>query len=511
MASNESKGHKKYTESSCQAASSDDTELMMVLSKHRETFEAVALVSAAIGIGMRKVNDEFDILRQVVKARSALLLLEESTERIADILGYLSENPITSAVQVILVLNQHQIEDSISHYPVVIELIRSPFEIIELQFRINSVLRSQSCYAAYDELLNQKMKELQDFQSVMIESFATLAEYRDPDTGEHITRTQNYVKALAIDLRRHGHYLEELSDEAIELMYLSVPLHDIGKIGVPDDILLKPSRLTQEEFEVMKRHAELGHDALLRTREKIRDNAFLKYADDVAYTHQEKWDGTGYPRGLMGSEIPLVGRLMAVADVYDALISARVYKPAMTHAEAMTYIQEQSGTHFDPVVSASAVRLAETFKNIAHTYEDTAKADAGRGALANWVSEGFLKSVLVVDDSRLIRSILNNQFENIGLSCTTAGDGREALALATQQHYDLILTDIDMPIMDGYSFAKALRAQLELPPPIIGMTASDFETKLEEIKSKGLDGLLLKPVDFKRLALSLHRIFLARG
>lgn len=490
----------------------DGTEYLMVLAEQTQTLEAVASATAAIGVEMRVVPDAFDVIREVVKSRSMLLLLEASPERVSEILSYLSTNPLTTSVQVLLVVQEKAgLESSYFELPSVIEIIRSPVDAVELQFRLNSLLRSQSCYMAYDELLNQKMKELQDFQSVMIESFATLAEYRDPDTGEHITRTQNYVKALALDLRRHGHYLEELSDEAIELMYLSVPLHDIGKIGVPDDILLKPSRLTHEEFEVMKRHAELGHEALMRTREKIRDNAFLKYADDVAYTHQEKWDGTGYPRGLKGNEIPLVGRLMAVADVYDALISERIYKPALPHDEAMAYILDQAGTHFDPLVSESAARLADTFKNIAHTYEDTAMSDTGRGALNRWVAEGFLKTVLVVDDSRFIRSILSNQFEHMGLACTTAGDGLQALQLASNNTYDLILTDIDMPIMDGYSFAKALRDIVQLPPPIIGMTASDFDTKLEEIKVKGLDGLLLKPVDFKRLALNLQRIFLARG
>jgi putative two-component system response regulator len=142
-------------------------------------------------------------------------------------------------------------------------------------------------------------------------------------------------------------------------------LHDIGKVGVPDQILLKPARLTPEEFEEMKKHTTYGHNILSRLVKRLPNNNFLKLADLIAWTHHEKWDGSGYPRSLKGDEIPIPGRLMAIADVYDALISPRVYKPAMPNEEAVALIMSQAGTHFDPDVAAAFSELGETFQFVA--------------------------------------------------------------------------------------------------------------------------------------------------
>jgi putative two-component system response regulator len=157
----------------------------------------------------------------------------------------------------------------------------------------------------------------------MIESLATLAEYRDPETGGHIKRTQNYVKALAMHLKRHPRFCTALDDTSIELIYLSAPLHDIGKVGIRDDILLKTARLSAEEFDEMKNHTTLGAEVLRITEQKMGTSTFLRHARDIAYSHHEKWDGGGYPLGLKADDIPISGRLMAVADVYDAIISKR--------------------------------------------------------------------------------------------------------------------------------------------------------------------------------------------
>ncbi|MDK9718546.1 MAG: HD domain-containing protein, partial [Trichlorobacter sp.] len=202
---------------------------------------------------------------------------------------------------------------------------------------------------------------------------ASLAETRDNETGNHIRRTQLYVKLLAEKLRHNPRFSAELNkDKAIDLLVKSAPLHDIGKVGIPDRILLKPGRFEPDEFEVMKRHTALGRDAIITAEESLDlELPFLHYAKEIAYTHQEKWDGSGYPEGLSGDDIPVSGRIMAVADVYDALISRRVYKPAMPHDKAVSIIIEGRGSHFDPDMVDAFLSIADECKAIADRYVDS--------------------------------------------------------------------------------------------------------------------------------------------
>jgi putative two-component system response regulator len=279
-------------------------------------------------------------------------------------------------------------------------------------------------------------------------------------------------------------------------------------VGIPDDVLLKPGKLTPEEFELMKTHTVLGHDALLRTGSKIKDNAFLKYADDVAYTHQEKFDGSGYPRGLKGKEIPLIGRLMAVADVYDALISKRVYKEAYSHEKAVNIIKASKGSHFDPVLVDAFLEIENTFKNIAHTYQDTKSHQHYPDLLVKYAREGIIKDILLVDDSRIIRTILKNQLQRIGFLIDEAEDGKQGLKKIKEKHYDLILSDVEMPIMNGFEFTQKAVKYLGPEALIIIMTATAYDASEELLDSIGAKGLLFKPVDLTRLEDKLSK-FLA--
>jgi putative two-component system response regulator len=198
-----------------------------------------------------------------------------------------------------------------------------------------------------------------------------LAETRDNDTGNHLRRTQHYVKVLAEKLKSHPRFSDFLTDSNIEMLFKSAPLHDIGKVGIHDSILLKPGRLTEEEFEVMKSHANLGRESLEHAeRQQGMPVAFLGLAKEMAYFHHEKWNGTGYPDGLAGDAIPVSARLMALADVYDALISHRIYKSGMSHEAAANLLIEGRGEHFDPDVIDAFVTLQEEFKNIAARYAD---------------------------------------------------------------------------------------------------------------------------------------------
>lgn len=220
------------------------------------------------------------------------------------------------------------------------------------------------------ENLKRRTEEIVSTQNITIVALASLAETRDNETGLHIMRTQLYVKALAIKLKQDGHFSDILNDKTIDLLYKSAPLHDIGKVGIPDNILLKPAKLTDEEFMIMKRHPYIGYMALKKAADDSCLSSFLNYAMEISLTHHEKWDGTGYPNGLKGEEIPLSGRLMALADVYDALISKRVYKPAFPHEKAVSIIKDGRGTHFDPVVVDAFCNILEIFENIAVEHKD---------------------------------------------------------------------------------------------------------------------------------------------
>ena len=237
--------------------------------------------------------------------------------------------------------------------------------------RMQDFLKDKNAFLASE--INKRTAEIMAIQDVTINAMASLAETRDNETGNHIRRTQRYVKALAEKLRfnpRFAHFLND--NKTIEVLFKSAPLHDIGKVGIPDRILLKPGRFEPEEFEIMKTHTTLGRDAILQAEKDLgMEMPFLKYAKEIAYSHQEKWDGSGYPEGLSGDDIPISARLMAVADVYDALISRRVYKAAMSHEKAVAIIKEGKGSHFDPDMVDAFLELEQEFKKIAATYLDS--------------------------------------------------------------------------------------------------------------------------------------------
>jgi putative two-component system response regulator len=236
-------------------------------------------------------------------------------------------------------------------------------------------LKNQSRYL--EQEVQKRTREIVAIQDITVRAMALLAETRDNETGNHLRRTQKYVKALAIYLQQHPRFVGELNDEAIESLYKSAPLHDIGKVGIPDRILLKPGKLDDAEYEIMKTHTTLGHAALVHAEEEEgQQMPFLRYAKEITLSHQEKWDGSGYPLGLVGDDIPISARLMALADVYDALISKRVYKRAFSHEEARDIIVKGSGSHFDPDIVAAFIAIDAEFQTIATDYADDDGASA---------------------------------------------------------------------------------------------------------------------------------------
>ena len=239
------------------------------------------------------------------------------------------------------------------------------------------LLRNEN--ACLEAQVDKRTREVQLLQEASVLALAALAETRDNETGNHVRRTQHYVRILADRLCGHPRFFATLNATYRAELFRSAPLHDIGKVGIPDRILLKPGRLNEDEFVLMKTHTTLGHRALETAERQLGANIeFLRIAKDIAHSHHERWDGRGYPQGLTGDDIPLAARLMALADVYDALISVRVYKPALSHEEATGIIHAERGGQFDPDVvdaffidRASFAAVAARFSDAPHVLPQT--------------------------------------------------------------------------------------------------------------------------------------------
>ena len=292
----------------------------------------------------------------------------------------LQDEPSTRDIPVIFLTAKSEVEDeerglAIGAVDYITKPISPPIVLARVKTHLNlkasaDFLRSKSDYL--EQEVRSRTKEISAIQDVTILAMASLAETRDSDTGNHIRRTQLYVKALSEKLKDHPRFNRYLSDYTIGMLFKSAPLHDIGKVGIPDRILLKPGKLDPDEFEIMKTHTTLGRDAIEHAEQSLGSQVdFLSIAKEIAYSHQEKWDGSGYPLGLAGEAIPISARLMAVADVYDALISRRVYKAGMPHEKAVAIVLEGKGKHFDPDIVDAFIEIQEEFRNIAARYADS--------------------------------------------------------------------------------------------------------------------------------------------
>jgi putative two-component system response regulator len=240
------------------------------------------------------------------------------------------------------------------------DFIAKPFDPEELLLRVH----------AGERILSLESRDMVVF------AMAQLAESRDRETGKHLERVRRYAELLGQELMKRGAFGGQVNDKFVRLVYETSPLHDIGKVGVPDAILLKPGRLTSEEFAIMRTHTTLGAATLDSALDKFPDAEFLKFARDIAACHHERYDGTGYPRGLAGDDIPLSARIVAVADVYDACSTNRVYRPAMTHEEVVQLIVSGAGSHFDPTIVDVFLEVADEFASICRELGDPPEGDA---------------------------------------------------------------------------------------------------------------------------------------
>ena len=249
--------------------------------------------------------------------------------------------------------------------PILLARVRTQLELKQAR----DWLKDQNTYLEME--VTRRMAENELIQTVSIRALARLAETRDPETGNHILRTQAYVQEIATALRSHPRFAPTLTDRYIRLLAHSAPLHDIGKVGIPDAILLKPGPFTPAEWEIMKTHAAIGADAIDHAETDARQLVeFLALAKEIARSHHEKWDGSGYPDHLSGNSIPISARIMAVADVFDALISVRVYKKAMPYTEARTIIAAGRGGHFDPDITDAFLQIFDKLCTHADRHSD---------------------------------------------------------------------------------------------------------------------------------------------
>ncbi len=296
-----------------------------------------------------------------------------------DVCRALKADPATANIPVIFVTAMSEVADeqlglALGAVDYITKPISAPLVLARIKTqlgmkRMQDFLRDQNHYLESE--VERRVREVAALQDVTIHAMASLAETRDSETGNHIRRTSHYLKALAEQVRHLPRFRDFLTDKNIELLFKTAPLHDIGKVGIPDHILLKPGRFEPHEMAIMKTHTTLGRDAILAAERELGIEVdFLKYAKEIAYSHHEKWDGSGYPQGLAGEQIPISARLMALADVYDALISCRIYKDGMRHEDAVKIIAEGRGTHFDADIVDAFLRIQDQFQAISSRYAD---------------------------------------------------------------------------------------------------------------------------------------------
>ncbi|MFK5984264.1 MAG: two-component system response regulator [Pseudomonadota bacterium] len=302
------------------------------------------------------------------------------------VLAKLNEDPVNQEIPVIFVTAMEATDDEEKGLSLgAIDYITKPIKPAILlarvkthlaQKQVRDFLKNKSSF--FEAEVQRRMAENQTIQNVSIHALAHLAEIRDPETGEHILRTQSYVQVLARQLQNHPRFSDTITEHFISLLTRSAPLHDIGKVGIPDHILLKPGKLSDDEWVVMKTHAVLGAQAIEKSETDVGQSIeFLKLAKEIAHWHHERWDGSGYPDGLVSDDIPVPARLMALADVFDALISNRVYKAAMPFEKARDIIIAGREKHFDPDITDAFLSNFDEFVEIAKKYQAEPAARLG--------------------------------------------------------------------------------------------------------------------------------------
>lgn len=341
---------------------------------------------------------------QPVTAKDGAEALAEMRRRSVDIVLLDIMMPVMGGYEV---LEQMRADPSLQHIPVVVisglddmdsvvrclehgaeDYLLKPFNQVVLRARVKAGLykkRQHDQELAYRQQIEdynrtlqarveEQVREISSAQMATIFALANLADSRDPETGAHLLRMREYARILSQRLVGHPQYSRLIDSAFIETVYAAAPLHDIGKVGIPDRILQKPAELTPEEFAIMKVHTTIGATTLRAVHEQHPRNAFIRMGIDIAESHHERWDGRGYPLGRVAEDIPLSGRIVALSDVYDALTSKRCYKEAFSHEESRDIIAEGRGTQFDPIVTDAFLAAEQEFAAVREKHRDLEKA-----------------------------------------------------------------------------------------------------------------------------------------
>jgi putative two-component system response regulator len=332
------------------------------------------------GYAARSVLDGVSALEEADASPPDLILLDIMMPSMDgfEVCRRLKQDPRLRNVPVIFLSALDAVSDKVKAFSLgAADYIAKPFQFPEVLVRVQNHLRLRRLQLELEahnrrlvELVSEQVREISDSQMATIFALAKLAESRDGETGKHIERVQLYCKLLAATLAELPAYSGRIEESFIENMFLASPLHDIGKVGIRDHILLKQGELTPDEFEEMKRHTTLGAQTLEAVRTRYPRNEFLRLGIEIARCHHERWDGKGYPAGLAGNDIPLAARIMAVADSYDAARSRRCYKPALSHSECRKALVQRSGTYLDPDVLLAFEDVQGLFEDVANALND---------------------------------------------------------------------------------------------------------------------------------------------
>jgi len=319
------------------------------------------------------LNSGEKLLKMLEKNIPDLILLDIEMPEMNgyEVLKIIKNKEETKNIPVIFLTARDDVEGELEGLSLgAIDYITKPFSPVLLLKRIETHLLVESQKKELlnynrnlEEIVEKKTESVLELQNAILKTVAELVEFRDNTTGGHIERTTSYLCILLDALAVIGLYEEELSSWDLKLVLQSAQLHDVGKIGIRDNILQKPGKLTDEEFNEIKKHTTIGKEIIEKIKRKTSERTFLDHAEIFAATHHEKWDGSGYPKGLKGNEIPLQGRLMAIVDVYDALVSDRPYKKAFSHEDAVHIISAGKGTHFEPALVDLFLKVADQFNN----------------------------------------------------------------------------------------------------------------------------------------------------
>jgi diguanylate cyclase (GGDEF)-like protein len=396
-------------------------------------------------------------------------------------------------------------------------MISAKREVSELKERVRHLEQSEAKLQSYtqelERLADAHRLAIQATQDVAVFALAKLADSRDPETGEHLTRMRDYAQTLGRHLSEHGPYRSEIDDEFLDSLYRSSPLHDIGKVGISDAILLKPGRLTTEEFETMKRHAAIGATTLREVARTCQSGGFFAMAARIAHYHHERWDGTGYPEGLKGLDIPLEARIVAVADVFDALTSKRVYKLAYTPQRAKSVIEHDAGRHFDPAIVEAFRECYDDFLKIASAGPGESERPATPHAERPRPQAGPQREpaasnherVLVVASNPADLKTVSEWLATAGYDVIQAADAQQAIARIKQVCPQFVITDWKMPGLSGGDLCRWIRRE-RLPNQVYTLITTASTDSVDVVRSDqlGADELLAKPVQQRDLLARLR-------